>query len=760
MDAASSSTLQPAPDELSPQEIERRLSHAMLLAARLQLFVAIALIWLTFISSALVDGLPVLTPTLVLVVWLLATTAALGWFALRGNMDFLTGKLPGRIALLAMILTVILVTLLVHNTGSDFYLIYFFPVIVALLYYGWRIGVATALFSGFLYGLLALNMPGVPPYALLGRVVFLFALAGTIGLASEGRLALLHELERAYLELKTTTVALETTRAALSRRMEEVSTLDRVGREFTGTLDAQTVLRRVLEEVEQLLDAEAATLMRLDASTNELVFQIPLGVQGEQLQGYRLPIGQGIAGTVAQTGTLLRVDNTAQDSRHFQSVDQQSGFRTRSILCVPLKLQDRVTGVIEVMNKKSGAFTPADESLLTSVAQWAAIAVENARLYEDLQKSMAEVQRAQDHLIRTERLRALGEMAGGVAHDFNNLLTIVLAEAQLMSATPRDDRDMLALQRIEHAARDAAEAVRRLQEYTRLRRDSPRELVEVDELVFEAIEITRPRWRYVAEMELRVEPVGAVIGNPSELREVLTNLIFNAVEARVEDRPCRLTIWTGRAEGKWTIIAVEDNGTGIAPTVQQHIFDPYFTTKPHGTGLGLSVVYGIIARHGGEITVTSPVCTANASAGGTRFEIRLPIASRTPEALYSIRSSETKRFQRVLFIDDDANVLAAASNLLSSSGYTVVTGRTRQEADELLTRGEFDVLMTDLTMPEWSGWELARRAKQLFPNKPVVLVTGWGLQLDPRQLHSGLVDGILSKPFSLAEVTRVLDSLP
>ncbi len=617
---------------LTPHDIEQLLSDASLFAARLQLFVCSALVWLIFIFGAMANAVPPLIPTLLLCGWLVVATVALNHLARHGGVEFLTGPLPGRLALLGTILTVVLAALLARDAGGDFFMVYFFPVAVAATYYGWRGGIACAALGALTYVLLALSLTGVATGALLSflawRVLFLFALGGAVGIAAQGQVALVGELQAAYANLERTVQALQAARAALARRVDEAGTLAAVGRALTSTLDPEAVLRMVLEQVESLLDAEAVTLMRLDPATNELVFEIPLGRRADRLRGYRLPVGRGIAGWVAQTGAPVRVDEAALDRRHFAQVDRESGFHTTSILCVPLSCRERVTGVIEVMNKRSGTFTAEDENLLTAIGQWAAIALENARLYRDLQESVKELERAQERLLRTERVRALGELANGVAHDFNNLLTIILTEAQLLSARLAGQDESGSAERIERAGREAAQVVRRMQDYAGVQREAPTEIVELDELVYEAVEMTRPRWRSVATLDLRVEPVGAVIGHPAGLREVLTNLVFNALEARVDRRDCRLTLATRREAARWAVVTVEDNGCGIPPDALAHIFEPYYTTKLHGTGLGLSIAQGIVQRHGGEIRVTSPILQSGQGSGGTRFEIYLPLASR------------------------------------------------------------------------------------------------------------------------------------
>ncbi|MGB8645415.1 MAG: ATP-binding protein [Anaerolineae bacterium] len=746
---------------LTVQEIEQRLRRVTLFAARLQLFFSSALVWLIFIFSALPGGVPPLLPTLALILWLVGVTLGLSFIALRSHPDFLTGPAAGRIALATTIVTALLATFLARDSHSDFYLVYFFPVVVASVYYGLRGGLATATLGTLSYIFLAVVLNGVFPgqllaTPLLGRILYLFALAGALGVGAEGQLALIKELRRAYQELCNTTQELETTRTALARRVEEAESLALVAREFTSTFDTEQVLRIVLEQIQSIMRTEAATLMLVDEQTNELVFQIPIGSKRPELQGYRLTIGQGVAGIAAQTGQPVRVDNTTQDGRHFKEVDQQSGFQTRSILCVPMKNKERVIGVIEVLNKAEGPFTDDDVKLLGEFSQWAAIALENAHLYQDLQHSMTDLQKVHEQMLRAEPLRALGQMAGGIAHDFNNLLTIILAEAQVLRSSPHDTRDLASFQRIEQAARDASDTVRRIQEYTRKRRDTPRQTIHIDHLIREAVEITRPRWQPVAQLTLQLQSQGQVLGDAVELREVMTNLIFNAVDASVPDCPCKITITTRRIDHLWVLVTVEDNGTGIPPDVQARIFDPYFTTKPEGTGLGLSMARNIITGHGGDIRVTSPVLLDDSGGSGTRFGIRLPLVIDEPAHTDGGKTAMTRL---ILLVDDDPNILLATSKLLALGGYQVETARTTAEVDRQLPRADFDLIMTDLSMPEQTGWEIAKRSKELYPNRPVFMVTAWGDSLSMDGERKGLVDGVLTKPFTSRDLDNLLNKL-
>src|SRR5581483_8441398 len=255
---------------LTPESVEKRLRQTRLLAARLQLLVSSALVWLIFVFGAVSGGIPPLTPTLLLGSWIIASTLWLSLIALRASPETLVSTAPGRIALLCTLITVILATLLIRDSSGDFYLIYFFPIAVATIYYGVRGGFAAAFLCGLSYALLGmLTQSGAWSAGFVsilgGRIVLLFAMAGTIGVSAEGQLALITELDHAYRDLKATSEHLAATQHDLRRRVQEDTTLDQVARQITATLEPDRVLSMVLERVEMLLDAEASTLMTLDA---------------------------------------------------------------------------------------------------------------------------------------------------------------------------------------------------------------------------------------------------------------------------------------------------------------------------------------------------------------------------------------------------------------------------------------------------------------------------------------------------------------
>ena len=283
---------------------------------------------------------------------------------------------------------------------------------------------------------------------------------------------------------------------------------------------------------------------------------------------------------------------------------------------------DSILGVVALASAEH-AFTEADERLLTNIAQLAALALRSARLFEERETAYSELAAAQDQLVRTEKLRALGEMASGVAHDFNNVLAAILGRAQLLMGNLRDPRLREWVQIIDRVAQDGAQTVRRLQEFTRIRRDQPVVAVDLNDVVRGALEMTESRWRdeparqgAVIELRTSLPSVPPVAGDPAELREAMTNLILNAVDAMPGGGVLELTT---EAVGDSVEVTVRDTGVGMPESVRAKIFDPFFTTKgARGTGLGLSMTYGILVRHDAQITVESE------PGRGSTFRLRFP----------------------------------------------------------------------------------------------------------------------------------------
>ena len=361
--------------------------------------------------------------------------------------------------------------------------------------------------------------------------------------------------------------------------------------------------------------------------------------------------------------------------------------------------------------------------------------------------------------VEFEKMRSLGQLSAGVAHNFNNALAAILGRTQLLLRVVADERQRRSLQVIETAALDSAEIVRRIQTFARRTPAVKLQPVSLAQIVTDAIQLTRTRWEDDAraqgvhyDVRLISDCAGAdfIEGSASELREVFVNLLLNALEAMPEGGAveCR-----ERPADAHVIIEIADTGLGISPDFQPRIFEPFFTTKgPHGSGLGLAVSYSIVKRHGGEIEVKS------APGAGTTFTLRFT-ARRSTSADGDGTDKPSLPRGRVLVVDDDAQVREVLTDMLESLGQHTTAVNSAHAARAALTVESFDLLITDLAMPDTDGLSLAAHAHDIAPHIPVVLTTGYAQAGLDESLNAGLVQAIITKPFQLAEVEAMLRKL-
>ena len=352
---------------------------------------------------------------------------------------------------------------------------------------------------------------------------------------------------------------------------------------------------------------------------------------------------------------------------------------------------------------------------------------------------------------RSEKLRALGQLASGVAHDLNQSLGIIAGYSDLArQLLDEPDLDTRALREnlhlIAQAAQDGGETVKRLLTYGRAQPDGDPDVVDVTGLLQDVVKLTAPRWRDLAhrdgcqiDMCITVERDPMVRCWPGMLREAITNLVFNAVDAL--PRGGVITLAAREADGE-VQISVTDDGPGIAPDLQARIFEPFFTTKgERGTGLGLSMVFGIVERHGGTVTVESE------PGHGTAFTISLPVrpAPATPAPIDDVPAVTQLR---VLSVDDEPALATLVASFLRKDGHLVVTATTGELALQRLREGMFDLVVSDLGLGDGiSGWDLAEQVRAEHPATRFILATGWGSGIDGEEARTRGVDAVLPKPY-------------
>jgi signal transduction histidine kinase/CheY-like chemotaxis protein len=470
-------------------------------------------------------------------------------------------------------------------------------------------------------------------------------------------------------------------------------------------------------------------------------------------RGRRYPMEAGLVARVVERRQSIRTDDYVETCRREGVEPVDGGLPFPYWLGVPMIAGDEVVGVI-ALRTDTQPYREEDERLLMNIAGLAGLAFRSAGLYEERARAYGELAAAQDQLVQAEKLRALGEMASGVAHDFNNLLTSIIGRAQILLRTISDPRLRQSITAIEQAALDGAQTVRRIQEFTRQRRDQPFVAVDVNGVVEAALEITQSRWRDEAQgrgIDIRVvTDLGAVppiAGDPVDLRGALTNLILNAVDAMPTGGV--LTVST-RADAGRVTVTIADTGDGMTEEAKRRLFEPFFTTKgPKGTGLGLSMTFGIVSRHGGHIDVES------APGRGATFRLSFPGAAvemPAETARMSATNRQSEPAAHCLVVDDEEGVRETLGDLLSLAGHTTVLAGSGEEAIQLLKAEAFDLVFTDLAMPGLSGWQVARACKEVRPDAPVLLVTGLGVELSRQEMAAHGVDAVLSKPLKIDEV--------
>ena len=384
----------------------------------------------------------------------------------------------------------------------------------------------------------------------------------------------------------------------------------------------------------------------------------------------------------------------------------------------------------------------------------------NLRDISDQKKLEAQLQQAQ-------KMEAVGTLAGGIAHDFNNILSSVIGYTELaLEHEKRGTFQHKNLQEVLLAGNRAKDLVKQILTFSR-QVDQKQKPIQVKPLVKEALRMLRASIASTVEIEQNVQSNELVMGDPTQIHQILMNLCTNAAHA-MEDNGGLLTISLFDEEldtdvisnhpdlkpGPHIILTVTDTGHGIPPNVMNKIFDPFFTTKEKGkgTGLGLSVVHGIVRGHGGDIYVYSE------PGKGSTFKVCLPvIESRFKPEKRAERPIPTGT-ERILFIDDEPEIMRLGKQTLESLGYDVVARNSSIEALELFKakKDRFDLVITDMTMPHMTGEKLAEQLMQIRPDIPVILCTGFSYMIDEAKALDMGIRAFIAKPILKQEIAEAI----
>ncbi len=543
--------------------------------------------------------------------------------------------------------------------------------------------------------------------------------------------------------------------------------LNRIVRAIAERQDVRSILEVTLQYLEDHLPVDYAGITGYDAATQ--TFQVLYrGVRSRAL-AEALGTDPGAA-VLADPAVFRRILEEKVLSMPDISPDTplqqklvQAGIH--SGVFVLLTVADRPFGVLAVYRQAAYGFSPADLSFLQALGEHVSLAIQHARILEDLRRAYEDLRQTQRAVMQQERLRALGQMASGIVHDVNNALSPILGYVELLLETEPDlnERVRRQLEIVKTAAADIAQIVARIREFYRSRgADEPLFPVDLNRVAEQAVDLTRPYWRdvpqergVVVEVRMELEPgLPTVLGLEGEIREAVVNLVLNAVDAMPQGGV--LTIRTYKRADR-VVLEVQDTGVGMDEETRRRCLEPFFTTKERaGTGLGLAVVYGVMQRHEGDIQVESEL------GQGTTVRLIFPLPTgAVPARPRPEESTPLDRSLHVLVIDDEPLLRELMKELLQSDGHRVEVADGGQAGLEAFraarARGTpFDVVITDLGMPYVDGRAVVQAVKQESPATPVILMTGWGTPLRAEVPVPTAVDYVLEKPPKVHEVRRAL----
>jgi signal transduction histidine kinase len=404
---------------------------------------------------------------------------------------------------------------------------------------------------------------------------------------------------------------------------KELATILSFSALIISSLDIDDVLDRAMKCAEEFIGAEASTVYELDEEKQELMIRVARGEKREPVKKITLKLGEGIAGYVVQTGKPMVVQNVSKEKKFSDKFDRMTGFKTHAMICVPLILRDRPLGALQVLNKKSAdPFTRVELEVLVGMAQQIVVAMENAKLYrymeEKVRTTTQELKIAQEKLIRSERLVAMGHLVQGVAHEIRNPVMTIGGFAQ------RIKRELKENHKLTNYINIVIEETSRLEHLVRQVREFAD--VQTANLTFE--KVTYPLQEALKRFEPPARKLGVKIKtaidrdlpptklDPGQMVIAFSHVLENALESMPNGGT--LTIKAEQDEN-YIAIKVEDTGCGIAPEQLDAIYDPFVTSKTRGAGLGLTMVHQVVMNHHGEINMSSQLNK------GTRVTIRLPI---------------------------------------------------------------------------------------------------------------------------------------
>ncbi|WP_298408283.1 ATP-binding protein [Janthinobacterium sp.] len=583
------------------------------------------------------------------------------------------------------------------------------------------------------------------------------------------------ELARTNAALETQIAERQLAERKVHEQLERLNLLQQITRSIGERQDLRSIFQVVVRSLEDQLPIDFSCICLYEPSQHALQVTC-VGVRSEALaqsfmmgEQAHIPIDEnGLSSCVR--GKLVYEADIAEVAFPFPQRLAQGGLR--ALVMAPLLAENTVFGILIVARRTAHSFTSGECEFLSQLSEHVALAANQAQLYGALQRAYDDLRQTQQSAMQQERLRALGQMASGIAHDINNAISPVAlyTESLLETETNLSPQGRHCLEVIERAIDDVAATVARMREFYR-QREPQLALAPIDAnlVVQQVLDLTRARWSDMPQQRgiviaLRTQLADALPmlpGSVGEIREALTNLVFNAVDAMPDGGTLSVrTSCTGAAgEARQVRIEVGDTGVGMNENTRRRCLEPFFTTKgERGTGLGLAMVYGMMERHGASIDIVT------APGQGTAVRLDFPACAAGEGELAPDAAHVVPPRLRILVVDDDPMVLKSLRDILEIDGHDVVSADGGQAGIDCFQAAydrheHFAVVITDLGMPHMDGRKVASAVRRCSPATPVIMLTGWGQRLAADSDYPEHVDCVLGKPPRLKELRRALNAV-
>ncbi|MCI0873140.1 MAG: response regulator [Chloroflexi bacterium] len=558
------------------------------------------------------------------------------------------------------------------------------------------------------------------------------------------------------------------------RRLARITTVNAITTDVAAVHDVESIMDTATSRLADLLPAAHACGLLLDPDSGEFVVVNVAGPHEPPPLRLNSRTIDSVILTPGPFGGDHDLSNVAGRLDDFAYRFAASGLH--SVVGHTLSANGETYGAIIVARADAGSLGPAEVELMNAVGASVAQAIYGARLVDDLRSMNMELVESRQQIMRQERLKALGQMAGGIAHDINNALSPVVgfSDMLLQQSTDLDDHSKKLLQLIRLGALDISRIVERMRQLYRNREANEIEVEPVDirQIVRETIELTRPRWRDRSGNggEIRISTDFARVlpqipGVDTEIREALTNLVLNSVDAMPDGGRIVIAGYVlpepangdEASQPEQVIIDVIDEGSGMTPETAQRAMEPFFTTKGEGgTGLGLPMVQQVMQHHAGSVSIHAR------EKIGTIVRLSFPVEASTAYHRTRVTDDESIALElKVLVVDDEPMLRMVVEEMLSAEGHLVTVAVGGPEASELVSQAyksgdPFDVVVSDIEMPVLNGRMLAEFIESESPDTDVILMTGWtDRQIDVETISTRVV-GLLKKPPRLADITALL----